>query len=41
VYGGNVITAGGSVRSIMPVPSSLTWIALPGVSESLAAIVGS
>jgi hypothetical protein len=41
VYGGNVITAGGSVQSIMPVPSSLTWIALPGVSESLAAIVGS
>lgn len=40
VYGGNVISAGGSVRSIMPVPSSLTWIPLPGVSESLATVLG-
>jgi hypothetical protein len=41
VYGGRVISAGGSVLSIMPVPSSLTWIPLPGVSESVAAILGS
>lgn len=41
VYGGNVIAAGGSVRSILPVPSSLTWIPLPGVTESVAAILGS
>ncbi len=41
VYGGNVITARGSLQSIEPVPSSLTWIPLPGVTESLAAILGS
>jgi Family of unknown function (DUF5719) len=41
VYGGNVITADGSLQSILPVPSSLTWIPLPGVSESLPAILGS
>ena len=36
----NVISAGGSVWSIMPVPSSLTWIPLPRVSESLATVLG-
>jgi hypothetical protein len=41
VYGGNVMTAHGSLVSIMPVPSSLTWIPLPVVSESVAAILGS
>src|SRR5215469_11389753 len=41
VYGGNVIAAQGSLLSIMPVPSSLTWIPLPGVTESVAAILGS
>jgi Family of unknown function (DUF5719) len=41
VYGGNVITVGGSLQSILPVPSSLTWIPLPGVSESVTAILGS
>jgi len=41
VYGGNVISARGSLQSIMAVPSSLTWIPLPGVSESVAAILGS
>jgi hypothetical protein len=40
VYGGNVISANGSVESIMPVPSSLTWIPLPAVSESLATVLG-
>jgi hypothetical protein len=41
VYGGNVMAAHGSLLAIMPVPSSLTWIPLPGVSESVAAILGS
>jgi len=41
VYGGNVVAAQGSLLSIMPVPSSLTWIPLPGVTESVAAILGS
>jgi hypothetical protein len=40
VYGGRVISVGGSVQSILPVPSSLTWIPVPGVSESLATILG-
>src|SRR5215469_1733821 len=40
VYAGRIIGAGGSVLSIMPVPSSLTWIPLPGVNESVAAILG-
>jgi hypothetical protein len=40
VYGGRVITAGGSLQSILAVPSSLTWIPLPRVSESLATIFG-
>ncbi len=39
VYGGRVISAGGSVQSVLPVPSSLTWIPVPGVSQSLAAIL--
>jgi len=41
VYAGRIINTGGSVLSIMPVPSSLTSIPLPGVSESLSAILGS
>jgi hypothetical protein len=40
VYGGTVTAARGSVLSVMPVPSSLTWIPLPGVTESVAAILG-
>jgi Family of unknown function (DUF5719) len=40
VYGAQVISVGGSWQSILPVPSSLTWIPVPGVSESVAAIVG-
>ena len=39
VYAGRIITAGGSVQSIMPVPSALTWIPLPSAGESLAAIL--
>jgi hypothetical protein len=41
VYAGDNITAAGSLQSIIPVVSSLTWIPLPGVSESVAAILGS
>lgn len=39
VYGGQVITAAGAAQSVLPVPSSYTWIPVPGVSESLAAIL--
>ncbi len=39
VYGGSLIDVGGTWQSILPVPSSLTWIPVPGVSESLAAIL--
>jgi hypothetical protein len=40
VYGGGVIGASGTTQSILPIPSSLTWIPVPGVSESLSTIVG-
>jgi Family of unknown function (DUF5719) len=40
VYAGRVITSGGVVRSILAVPSSPTWIPLPGVTDSLSAILG-
>jgi len=39
VYASRVISTGGVVQSIMPVPSSLTWIPLPGVQNSLSAIL--
>ena len=39
VYAGRVISSGGIVRSIMAVPSSPTWIPLPGVTSSLAAML--
>jgi Family of unknown function (DUF5719) len=39
VYGGQVISVAGSAQSVLPVPSSYTWIPVPGVSESLAAIL--
>ena len=39
VYGGQVITVAGSAQSVLPVPSSYTWIPVPGVSESLATIL--
>jgi len=38
VYAGRIITSGGMVQSILPVPSSLTWIPLPVVQNSLSAI---
>ena len=38
VYAGVIISSGGTVQSILPVPSSLTWIPLPGVQNSLSAI---
>jgi Family of unknown function (DUF5719) len=40
VYAGRVITSGGSVQSILPVPPSPTWISLPAVQQSLSAILG-
>ncbi|MGH3301730.1 MAG: DUF5719 family protein [Streptosporangiaceae bacterium] len=40
VYGGRLINVGGTWQSILPVPSSLTWIPVPGVSESLATVLG-
>lgn len=40
VYAGRTISAHGSVLSAMAVPSSLTWIPLPSVGESLASILG-
>jgi hypothetical protein len=39
VYGGSVVAAAGSLQSILAVPSAYTWIPVPGVSESLAAIL--
>jgi len=40
VYAGRVISSAGRVQSILPVPTSPTWIPLPGVTESLSAILG-
>jgi hypothetical protein len=40
VYGGRVITVGGTVQSILAVPSSLTWIPVPEVNDSIEAIFG-
>ena len=38
VYAGRIITTGRTVQSVLPVPSSLTWIPLPAVHNSLSAI---
>ena len=35
VYAGRVVTQGGAVRSILPVTSSLTWVPLPAVRNSV------
>ena len=35
VYAGRVVTQGGAVRSILPVTSSLTWVPLPAVHNSV------
>ncbi len=37
VYAGRVTSVAGSVQSILPVPSSLTWVQLPAVRSSLTA----
>jgi hypothetical protein len=37
VYAGRVLTIGSTVRSILPVASSLTWVPLPPVHSSLTA----
>ena len=39
VYAGRVLTAGGAVRSILPVPSSLSWVPLPPVRNSLLTVL--
>jgi len=39
VYGGQVISSGARVQSILPISSALTWIPLPSVQESLTAIL--
>ncbi len=35
VYAGRVVTQGGAVRSILAVTSSLTWVPLPAVRNSV------
>jgi hypothetical protein len=40
VYAGRIIRSGHSVQSVLPVASSLTWIPLPAVQDSLSAILG-
>jgi hypothetical protein len=37
VYAGRVTSAGGVVRSILPVSSALTWVQLPPVRSALTA----
>jgi hypothetical protein len=39
VYAGRVIMTGATVQSVLAVPSSPTWIPLPGVTNSLSAIL--
>jgi len=39
VYAGRILTSGQSVRSIIPVAASPTWISLPAVQESLSAFL--
>jgi hypothetical protein len=41
VYAGRIISSGGKVQSVLPVPSSLTRVPLPPVQESLPAVLGS
>jgi hypothetical protein len=38
VYVGRVISAGGVVRTILPVTSALTWVPLPGTQDSLSVV---
>jgi hypothetical protein len=37
-YIGRVIRSGGTIRSIMPLTSALTWVPLPPARDSLTAI---
>jgi hypothetical protein len=39
LYAARVISSGGVIESIMPVPSSLTWVSEPAVRSSLGAII--
>jgi hypothetical protein len=39
LYAARVITSGGVIQSIMPVPSSLTWVLEPAVHSSLGALL--
>ena len=40
VYAARLIKSGSTLQSILPVASSLTWIPLPAVQDSLAALLG-
>jgi hypothetical protein len=40
VYAGRIISSGGKVQSVLPVPSSLTWVPLEPVQASLSAVLG-
>jgi hypothetical protein len=40
VYAGRIVSSGGTVRSVLPVPSSLTRVQLPPVQASLSAVLG-
>jgi hypothetical protein len=40
VYAGRVITTGGRVQSVFPVPDSRTWVQFPAVQQSLSSILG-
>jgi hypothetical protein len=39
VYAGRVLTVGGAVLAILPVASSLTWVPLPAVRNSLLTVL--
>ncbi len=39
VYAGRVVSVGGAVQSILPVASSLTWVPLPAVHNSLLTVL--
>jgi hypothetical protein len=40
VYAARVIAMGRSIQSILPVPTSPTWIQFPAVQQSLSSILG-
>jgi hypothetical protein len=41
VYAARIISFGGTVQSVLPVPSSPTWVPLSPVQDSLSAVLGS